>query len=253
MARGSGQAMYDRHITIFSPDGNLYQVEYAIKAVKNCNLTSIAIKGDDAACLVVQRKVGQQQLQQDKLLDRSYVTSVYPLAKGVGSSLIGIQADCRSMAVRARQEAAEFAYKYGYSMPPRALATRLADLNQVYTQFAYMRLHACTGILIAIDEEEGPQVFKFDPAGFVAGYRACASGAKEQEANNLLEKLVKKKKTETSDQVVRLAISALQQVLAFDLKAEDIEVGVVSKADPTFRQLSEPEIEGHLTAIAEQE
>lgn len=136
--------MFDRHITIFSPDGNLYQVEYAIKAVKNCNLTSIAIKGDEAACLVVQRKVGQQQLQQDKLLDRSYVTSVYQLSKGVGSSLIGMQADCRSMAVRARQESAEFSYKYGYSMPPRALATRLADLNQVYTQFAYMRLHACS-------------------------------------------------------------------------------------------------------------
>lgn len=265
MARGSGQAMYDRHITIFSPDGNLYQVEYAIKAVKNCNLTSIAIKGEASACLVVQRKVGQQQLQQDKLLDRSYITSVYPLSKGIGSSLIGIQADCRSMAVRAQQEAAEFAYKYGYNMPPRALATRLADLNQVYTQFAYMRLHACSkssafccllrlfifskmlypaqhleakllrfgglrdeslgsrmsilrcmrttaGVIIAIDEEEGPQVFKFDPAGFVAGYRACASGAKEQEANNLLEKLLKKKKTDTTEQVVRLAISALQQV-----------------------------------------
>ncbi|XP_026194034.1 proteasome subunit alpha type-6-A [Cyclospora cayetanensis] len=253
MARGSGQAMYDRHITIFSPDGNLYQVEYAIKAVKNCNLTSIAIKGENAACLVVQRKVGQQQLQQDKLLDRSYVTSVYSLSKGIGSSLIGIQADCRSMAVRAQQEAAEFAYKYGYSMPPRALATRLADLNQVYTQFAYMRLHACTGVIIAIDEEDGPQVFKFDPAGFVAGYRACASGAKEQEANNLLEKLLKKKKTETPEQVIRLAISALQQVLASDLKAEDIEVGVVSKAEPDFRRLSEQEIEAHLTAIAEQD
>ncbi|KAL8427477.1 hypothetical protein ACSSS7_007717 [Eimeria intestinalis] len=169
------------------------------------------------------------------------------------------------MAFRARQEAAEFAYKYGYSIPPRALATRLADLNQVYTQFAYMRLHACTGVLIAIDEEEGPQVFKFDPAGFVAGYRACASGAKEQEANNLLEKMLKKKKTDTTDQVVRLAISALQQglgfgvkglgfrVLAADLKAEDLEVGVVSKADPTFKQLSEHQIEAHLTAIAEQD
>ncbi|KAL8272061.1 hypothetical protein Esti_003996 [Eimeria stiedai] len=253
MSRGSGQAMYDRHITIFSPDGNLYQVEYAIKAVKNSNLTSIAVRGENSACVVVQRKVAQQQLQQDKLLDRSYVTSVYRLSQHVGSSLIGVQADCRSMAFRARQEAAEFAYKYGYSIPPRALATRLADLNQVYTQFAYMRLHACTGVLIAIDEEEGPQVFKFDPAGFVAGYRACASGAKEQEANNLLEKLLRKKRTDTTEQVVRLAISALQQVLAADLKAEDLEVGVVSKSDPTFKQLSEQEIEAHLTAIAEQD
>ena len=68
------------------------------------------------------------------------------------------------------------------------------------------------GILIAVDEEAGPQVFKVDPAGFVAGYTACAAGAREQEATNLLEKLLKKKKTENEQQVVRLAISALQQV-----------------------------------------
>ncbi|KAL8451628.1 hypothetical protein Emag_002632 [Eimeria magna] len=129
----------------------------------------------------------------------------------------------------------------------------IAAATAAATAAAAAAVVVVSGVLIAIDEEEGPQVFKFDPAGFVAGYRACASGAKEQEANNLLEKMLRKKKTDTPEQVIRLAISALQQVLAADLKAEDLEVGVVSKDDPTFKQLSDHEIEAHLTAIAEQD
>ncbi|KEP65159.1 UNVERIFIED_CONTAM: proteasome subunit alpha1, putative [Hammondia hammondi] len=253
MAGRSTQAMYDRHITIFSPDGNLYQVEYAMKAVRNCNLTCVAIKGDDSACLVVQKKVAAQQLTQDKHLDSSFVSSLYTLSPTIGSCLVGVFPDCRSIAFRARQEAGEFAYKNGYDMPVYALAKRIADINQVYTQFAYMRLHACTGIMISYDEEAGPSIYKFDPAGFFAGYKACASGTKEQEATNILEKMVKKRPRTTPKEVIECAISAMQHVLAMDFKASDIEVGVVTKDHPAFRILSEQEVEDHLTSIAERE
>ncbi|CBZ51955.1 Proteasome subunit alpha type,related [Neospora caninum Liverpool] len=296
MAGRSTQAMYDRHITIFSPDGNLYQVEYAMKAVRNCNLTCVAMKGDDSACIVVQKKVAAQQLTQDKHLDSSFVSSLYTLSPTIGSCLVGVFPDCRSIAFRARQEAGEFAYKNGYDMPVYALAKRIADINQVYTQFAYMRLHACTGIMISYDEEAGPSIYKFDPAGFFAGYKAsrnlflratryttsgsphstlglcrsqvlvsyakerkagmteaCASGTKEQEATNILEKMVKKRPRTTPKEVIECAISAMQHVLAMDFKASDIEVGVVTKDHPAFRILSEQEVEDHLTSIAERE
>jgi len=120
-----------------------------------------------------------------------------------------LPADARSQVQRARHEAAEFRYKYNYDMPPHVLAQRIADLSQVATQYAYMRplavstsqaakfelnseLSLClANILIGIDEEIGPALFKCDPAGYFVGYKACAAGEKEQEANSWLEKKIK--------------------------------------------------------------
>lgn len=252
MSRTS-QSTYDRHLTVFSPDGKLYQVEYAFRAVKSCNLTTIALKGKDCVCVVAQKKM--PTLQQDQLLDMSSVTSLYNVSDGIGACVVGMPADCRAMVFRARQIAADFGHKCGYSIPVHYLCQKIADVNQVYTQHAYMRLHACTGILVSIDEEKGPSIYRFDPAGWFAGYKACASGNKEQEATNTMEKLCKKREAagnnQTADETIQSTIASLQSVLSIDFKATEIEVGVVTTDEPTFRRLTEAEIDNHLNAIAE--
>ncbi|KAF8820690.1 putative proteasome subunit alpha1 [Cardiosporidium cionae] len=252
MSRGS-QSMYDRHITIFSPDGNLYQVEYAIKAIKGCNLTSVAVKGKDTVCVVSQKKVAAQLVYQDKLLDSRYVTNLFNITDHIGAVVVGVPADCRGMIYRARQEAYQFKYKNGFDIPVQWLCQRIADINQVFTQHAYMRLHACTGMFFEMDIENGPSLYRFDPAGWFAGYKACAIGSKEQEATNALEKLMRKKELQTSEETIEAAIATLQSVLAIDFKKGDIEVGVVSADFKRFRRLEESEIEEHLISIAERD
>ena len=87
---------------------------------------------------------------------------------------------------RLRYEANEFKFQYGYAMPVAALAKRIGDICQVYTQKASLRALACVCLLAALDDEKGPQLFKVDPAGHFFPYFAAATGAKESEATNFL-------------------------------------------------------------------
>jgi len=244
MARQSG---YDRHITIFSPDGRLWQVEYAFKAVKNQNTTSLALRGDDSVVVVTQKKIP------DKLMDKDSVTHMYNITPNVGCLMTGMTADARALAYRAREIASKFKDKNSYEIPVHYLALKLANIGQVYTQHAYMRPYGVTATLISVDDEKGPSLYQIDPAGHFFGYKAAAAGAKEQEAQNALEKIVKKKMALPEAETVQQAIGCLQAVMGMDFKSTDIEVGLVSKSRTGFVRLSEAEIDGHLTAIAEKD
>ncbi|MBA0844984.1 hypothetical protein Goarm_022834 [Gossypium armourianum] len=220
MSRGSGGG-YDRHITIFSPEGRLFQVEYAFKAVKAAGITSIGVRGKDSVCVVTQKKV--------------------PVP------------DARTLVQQARNEAAEFRFRYGYEMPVDVLSKWIADKSQVYTQHAYMRPLGVVAMVLGIDEEKGPQLYKCDPAGHFYGHKATSAGSKEQEAINFLEKKMKNDPAFTYEETVQTAISALQSVLQEDFKATEIEVGVVKADNPVFRVMSTEEIDEHLTAISERD
>ncbi|KAG5338196.1 hypothetical protein C0989_008014 [Termitomyces sp. Mn162] len=182
-------------------------------------------------------------------------------------------ADARAQVTRARSEAADFRYKYGYEITPDALAQRLANINQVYTQRAAMRPLGIAMVLIGIDPEVGPQVFKLDPAGYFVGFHATAAGQKQQEAMNHLEKKWKKLdsgrgaddaakagKTLSRNEVIEMAIEAMSTVHATDYKPGEIEIGITSASpdeDPKtrglWRVMGEAEIEQHLLAYAEKD
>lgn len=160
-------------------------VEYAFKAVKEHGITVLGAKGQDSVVLVAQKKVA------DKLIDSNSVTHVFRITDKIGAVVTGLIADAKALVMRARQEAAQFHYKNGYDIPVEYLSKRLANVAQVYTQHAFMRALGVVIILAAIDDEKGPSLFKNDPAGHYLGFKACAAGGKEQEANNFLEKRVK--------------------------------------------------------------
>jgi len=242
-------------------------VEYAFNAISGSGHTAIAIRGKDTAVVITQKKVP------DKLLDASTITHLFSITPTIGCVMTGLIADARGQVVRARQEAAEFRYKYGYEITPHALARRLANINQVYTQRANLRPLGISMVLIGIDPELGPQCFRLDPAGYYVGFHATASGQKQQESMNHLEKKWKKLnggqgaedaplagKTLGKAEVIEMAIEAMSIVHATDYKSGEIEIGIVSTADDEpektkglWRVLGEAEIEHHLLAYAEKD
>jgi len=117
--------------------------------------------------------------------------------------------------------------------------------------------------LISLDSEKGPQLYKTDPAGYFAGYKAIATGPKNQEAMNYLEKKLRDRDHAegTWQEVVELAITAMSNVLSVDFKKGELEVGIVGGPqasdgeglDVEFRQLTEEEIDERLQSIAEKD
>ena len=135
---------------------------------------------------VTQRKVP------DKLIVPESITNTFNITDCIGACIVGNMNDARFVVQWLRNEAAQFKLKNQYEPTVQIMAQKLALQLQRFSQYAQMRPFCVQVTLAGCDEEHGPQIYKVDPAGQSLGYRAIATGAKDQEAVTQLEKAWKK-------------------------------------------------------------
>ena len=239
---------FEKLMKVFSPDGRIYQMEYAFKAIQTYGQTSVAVRGVDSTVVITQKKVP------DKLIVADSVTNIFPINDNIGAVLVGNMNDAKFVVMWLRQTAAQYKFKNGYFIPVPVLAQKLGHYLQKFSQYAYMRPFCVNVILAGYDEEFGPQVYRVDPSGQAVGFRAVATGSKEQEAMTQLEKHWRKKEGNwDTRETVEAAIQVLQTVISSDFKASEIEVGISTASHPQFRKLTEQEIEQFLNDLADKQ
>lgn len=172
---------YDLSASQFSPDGRVFQVEYAIKAVENSG-TAIAIRGKDGVVF------GVEKLVVSKLYEVGANKRIFHIDQHIGMAVAGLLADARQIVEVARDEAASYRSSYGSPIPLKYLTDRVAMYMHAHTLYSSVRPFGC-GIILASYENGGAQLYSIDPSGVSWGYNGCATGKAKQTAKTEIEKL----------------------------------------------------------------
>lgn len=225
-----GQMAYDRGITVFSPDGRLFQVEYAREAVKK-GTTTIGMKFKDGVILIVDKRVSS------KLVEPKSIEKIYDIDEYIGCASSGLVADARILVDNARKEAQIHKVNYGENIGVEMLTKKVCDYEQNFTQYGGARPFG-TALLVAGTDDLGAHLFETDPSGALVAYRASCIGIGRPVVMDILEKDFKDNMT--FDAALKLGLTALSTAIEEKLKAESVEIGVVRLTEK-FRRLTDDE------------
>lgn len=223
---------YDRAITVFSPDGKLFQVQYAQEAVKR-GYTALGVKTEAGVVLAAERRTTSE------LVEDGSVEKIFKIDEHIGAAASGLIADARVLIDRARVEAQVNRIRYDELISVESLAKNIGDTKQMYTQHGGVRPFG-TRFLIGGVGERGPHLFETDPSGVVAAYKAHAIGGGAEEAIEVLEKNYSEKMD--LDESVQVALKALNKVIEGKLQAKKIEMARVGADTQKFQKTSDEEI-----------
>lgn len=230
---------YDRAITIFAPDGRLYQVEYANEAVRR-GTPAIGIKSAEGVILVVQKKATS------KLEDIRYLHKIFKIDDHIGVAISGLHADGRRLVDYARLVAQWNRLSYDEKISIKSLTKTICDLEQYYTQHAFARPFG-VALLIAGVDETGTQLYSTGASGSYWGWKATAIGSGSEEAQEFFQKNYKE--GISLEEAWQLGLQALEKATKEKLTVETVEAAQIDTKTKQFKQLSEAEIENLLKLL----
>ena len=208
---------YDHGITTFSPDGRLFQVEYARESGKR-GTTTAGLKFRDGVVLVCDKRIAS------RLIIPESIEKMFKIDDHVGIATSGLVADARQLVARARVEAQINRITYAATVPVDILTKKICDFKQSFTQYGGSRPFG-TALLIGGVDENGIHLFETDPSGAYQSYHAGAIGSGRNTVIDYFEK--NWKDNLTLNAAMKLGLEALRNANDQELNRDAVEVSVI--------------------------
>jgi proteasome alpha subunit len=227
-----GQMAYDRASTVFSPDGRLFQVEYALQAIQMGG-TAVAVTYDGGIVFVAYRNLPVSSLAEAGSIDKSFAIDA-----GLGCVTAGLIADSRVLVEFLRVEAQRHRLTFGEPIPYTVLGHALGTLLQQYTQFGGTRPFAVS-LLLGGFQGRVPGLIELDPSGATIGWKAYAIGRNRRAAADFLEEKLPDKMNEEA--AFKLAVQSVAEGSPTPFLPDALDVAIL-EPEASLRRLATPEI-----------
>lgn len=199
---------YDNDVTVWSPQGRIHQIEYAMEAVKQGSAT-VGLKSKTHAILVALKRAPSELSAHQK--------KIIPIDDHVGISIAGLTADARLLSNFMRTECLNSRYAYDQPLPVSRLVAMIGNKSQIPTQ-RYGRRPFGVGLLVAGYDDMGPHIYQTCPSANYYDCKCMAIGARSQSARTSLEKNLDKFPDCTVNELIRYGLRALRDTLPQDVE-----------------------------------
>lgn len=217
------RAEYDRGVNTFSPDGRLFQVEYAMEAIK-LGSTAIGICTKEGVILAVEKRLTSSLVEADS------VEKIMEIDHHLGAAMSGLVADARTLIDKARMEAQNHLFTYNEPMRVQSISQSISDVAIGFGKGDDMPSRPFgVALLIAGVDDKGPQLYNADPTGTFSKWDARAIGSGAEGASNALNE--EYNADMSLDDALALALKILKQVMEEKVEVGNVEVATVTKDD----------------------
>jgi proteasome alpha subunit len=229
---------YDRAITVFSPDGRLFQVEYAMELV-NRGATILGIRCAEGVVL------GSEE-NAEPLEEEEYSWKIFKVDDHIGAAIVGLSSDARILIDQARVYAQSNKLTYDEPIDAEVVTKRISDIKQMYTQHAGVRPFGVS-IIFAGADKTGTRVFYTHPSGTYRGYKATAIGAGRETVLGLLKE--EYRDDLSLEDTTKLAVKCLAKALEARQLPLRMKIAVIPMETKKMEMLSDDKINGYMKEL----
>ena len=230
---------YDMAITQFSPEGRLFQVEYAIEAVRR-GTTAIVCRNNNSVVFTVEKKSSELQ----EIIGSE---KIFKVDDHIGVAIAGLTADARVLVDKARVQAQVNILNYDEKISVKDSTLNICEYLQLFTQNAGVRPFGVSFLIAGVDSNGEASLYLTDPSGAMWGYKAFAIGSGATEARAYLEENYKE---DISDEDLKLLpLRTLKELMGENLNKDTCDVAFIIKDDLKFKLLNNQEKDELLAKI----